>query len=109
MPENSEDYSSAIQLLPGPFIWPNLCIQDPEPNQTMGSSGSLPVQLCSTPCILSGFQRTFALGGTPPVIWIDAGLNTMKFGKDYMQSEVKVISELNLKFSEIEFRVTLPP
>ena len=25
-----------------------------------------------------------------------------------MQSEVKVVSELNLKFSEIEFRVTLP-
>ena len=32
----------------------------------------------------------------------------MKSGKDLMQSEVKVVSELNLKFSKIEFKVTLP-
>ena len=32
----------------------------------------------------------------------------MKSGKDLMQSEVKVVSKLNLKFLEIEFRTTLP-
>ena len=32
----------------------------------------------------------------------------MKSGKDLMQSEVRVISELTLKFSKIEFRVILP-
>ena len=44
----------------------------------------------------------------PRVIWINAGLNIVKSGKDLMQSEVKVVSKLNLKFSEIEFRATLP-
>ena len=42
------------------------------------------------------------------MIWIDAGLNIVKSGKDLMQSEVKVVSKLNLKFSELEFRATLP-
>ena len=83
----------------------------------MGSCGSLPVQPTvhleilhsySALSISSGFRSTFALRGTPRIIWIDAGLNIVQFGKDLMQSEVKVISELNLKFSEIEFRVTLP-
>ena len=46
---HSQVYSSAIQLLPDRFIWPNLCLQQPDPNQTMCSSGSLPVQHCSTP------------------------------------------------------------
>ena len=49
--------------------------------------------------ISSGFRRTFALQGTPRGIWIDAGLNIVKSGKDLKQSEVKVISKLNLKFS----------
>ena len=42
------------------------------------------------------------------MIWIDAGLNILKSGKDLMESEVKVVSKLNLKFTEIEFRATLP-
>ena len=62
----------------------------------------------SAQSISRGFQRTFALQGIPRVIWIDAGLNKVKSGKDLMQSEVKVVSELNLKFSEIKFKVTLP-
>ena len=49
--------------------------------------------------ISSGFRRTFTLQGTPRVIWIDTRLNIVKSGKDLMQSEVKVVSELNLKFS----------
>ena len=28
------------------------------------------------------FQRTFALRGTPQIIWIDAGLNITRAGKD---------------------------
>ena len=55
--------------------------------------------------ISSGFRRTFALRGTPRIIRIDARLN---IGRDLMKSEVKVISEYNLKFSEIKFRGTLP-
>ena len=58
--------------------------------------------------ISSGSRRTFALQGTPRIIWIDAGLTIVKSGKDLMQPEVKVVSELNLKFSKIEFKVTLP-
>ena len=58
--------------------------------------------------ISRGFRRTFALQGIPRVIWIDTGLNIVKSGKDLMQSEVKVVSKLNLKFSKIEFRAMLP-
>ena len=32
----------------------------------------------------------------------------MNSGKDLMQSELKVVSELNLKFSNIKFRATFP-
>ena len=58
--------------------------------------------------ITRGFRRTFALRGIPCIIWIDAGLNIVKSGKDLTQSEVKVVSELNIKFAAIEFRATLP-
>ena len=58
--------------------------------------------------ITIGFRRTFALRGTPRIIWIDAGLNIVKAGKDLINTEMKIISALNLKFSAIEFRVTLP-
>ena len=58
--------------------------------------------------ISRGFRRTFALRGIPRIIWIDAGLNITRSGKDIKQSEQKIISALDLKFSAIEFRVTLP-
>ena len=58
--------------------------------------------------ITRGFNRAFALRGTPHIIWIDAGLNIVKAGKDLVNTEMKVISNLNLKFTSIEFRVTLP-
>ena len=54
------------------------------------------------------FWRTFALRGAPHIIWIDAGLNITRPGKDLVQEEKKVISALNLKFAFIEFKVTLP-
>ena len=54
------------------------------------------------------FRRTFALRGVHHIIWIDAGLNIFKSGKDLAQSEVKVMFELNIKFAAIEFRATLP-
>ena len=57
--------------------------------------------------ITRGFGRTFALRGIPRIIWIDTGLNIVKSGKDLVQSEVKVVSELNIKFAAIEFRATL--
>ena len=50
---------------------------------------------------------TFALRGIPRIIWIDTGLNIVKAGKDLVNTEMKVISNLNLKFTSIEFRVTL--
>jgi len=62
----------------------------------------------STQSITRGFRRTFALRGTPRIIWIDSGLNIVKAGKDLIHTEMKVISNLNLKFESIEFRVTLP-
>ena len=62
----------------------------------------------SAQSITRGFNRTFALRGTPRIIWIDAGLNIVKAGKDLINTEMKVISNLNLKFTSIEFRVTLP-
>ena len=62
----------------------------------------------SSQSITRGFRRTFGLRGTPRIIWIDAGLNIVKAGKDLINTEMKVISALNLKFSAIEFRVTLP-
>ena len=46
--------------------------------------------------------------GTPRIIWIDAGLNIVKAGKDLIITKMKVISALNIKFTAIEFRVTLP-
>ena len=62
----------------------------------------------SAQSITRGFMRTFALRGTPQIIWIDAGLNIVKAGKDLINMEMKVISNLNLKFESIKFRVTLP-
>ena len=58
--------------------------------------------------ITRGFRRTFALRGTPRIIWIGSGLNIVKAGKDLVDTEMKVISALNVKFASIEFRVTLP-
>ena len=58
--------------------------------------------------ITRGFWRTFALRGTPRVIWIDADLNNVKSGKDLVQSDVKIVSALNIKFAAIEFRATSP-
>ena len=52
-----------------------------------------------------GFRRTFALRGTPRIIWIDPRLSIVKAGKDLINTEMKVIST---KFAIIEFRVTLP-
>ena len=58
--------------------------------------------------ISRGFRRTFALRGAPRIIWIDAGINITRSGKDLVQEEIKVISALNLKFAAIEFKSTLP-
>ena len=58
--------------------------------------------------ITRGFRRTFALRGLPCIIWIEAGLNIVKSGKDLVQPEVKIVSELSIKFASIEFRATLP-
>ena len=58
--------------------------------------------------ITRGFRRTFALQGIPLIIWIDAGLNIVKSGKDLTQSEVKVVSELNIKFAAIELELLSP-
>ena len=58
--------------------------------------------------ITRDFQRTFALRGTPWIIWIDAGLNIVKSGKYLIQLKVKIVSALNIKFSAIEYRATLP-
>ena len=49
----------------------------------------------SSQSITRGFNRTFALRGTPRIIWIDAGLNIVKAGKDLVDTEMKVIN-LNL-------------
>ena len=79
----------------------------------MGSSCVLPLQLLqllhsyNAKSILRGFQRTFALSRALCIIWIDAGLNITRSGKDLAQEEMKVISALNLKFAAIEFKVTL--
>ena len=62
----------------------------------------------SAQSISRGLCRTFALRGNPRIIWINAGLNIVKAGKDLIDTEMKVISGLNLKFETIEFRVTLP-
>ena len=62
----------------------------------------------SAQSITRGFNRAFALRGTPRIIWIDAGLNIVNAGKDLINTEMKAISNLNLKFTSIEFRVTLP-
>ena len=48
------------------------------------------------------------LRGTPRILWIDSRLNIVRVGKDLINTEMKVISSLNLKFTTIEFRVTLP-
>ena len=42
------------------------------------------------------------------IIWIDSGLNIVKAGKDLINTKIKVILDLNIKFESIEFRVTLP-
>ena len=59
----------------------------------------------SAQSITRGFRRTFALKGTHRIIWIDTGLNIVKAGKDLINTEMKVISSLNLKFESIKFRV----
>ena len=62
----------------------------------------------SSQSITRGFRRIFALRGTPQIIWIDSRLNIVKAGKDLINTEMKVIASLNIKFESIEFRVTLP-
>ena len=62
----------------------------------------------SSQSIIRGFRRTFSLRGTPRIIWIDSRLNIVKAGKDLIDTQMKVISTLNVKFATIEFRVTLP-
>ena len=62
----------------------------------------------SSKSITRGFRRTFALIGTPRIIWMDSEHNIVKAGKDLIETEMKVISALNVKFASIEFRVTLP-
>ena len=62
----------------------------------------------SSQSITRGFRQTCALRGTPCIIWIDSGLNIIKAGKDLINTEMKVISALNIKFATIEFRVSLP-
>ena len=57
----------------------------------------------SSHSITRGFRRTLAIRGTPRIIWIDSGSN-----RDLINTEMKVISDLNIKFESIEFRVTLP-
>ena len=52
----------------------------------------------SSQSITRGFRRTFAFRGTPRIIWIDARLNIVKAGKDLINTEMKVISALNIKF-----------
>ena len=58
----------------------------------------------STQSITRAYRRTFALQGTPRIIWIDAGLNISRSGKDIIQSEIKVVSALDMKFSDIDPR-----
>ena len=53
------------------------------------------------------FRRTYAIRGSPRIIWIDAGIYTTRYGKYIVQSELRVLSALVLKLSDIEFRVTL--
>ena len=62
----------------------------------------------SSQSITREFRRTFTLRGTPRIIWIDSRLNIVKAGKDLINTEMKVISSLHVKFATIEFRVTLP-
>ena len=62
----------------------------------------------SAQSISRGLCRTFALRGNPRIIWINAGLNIVKAGKDLIDTDMKVISGLNLQFETIKFRVTLP-
>ena len=59
----------------------------------------------SSQSITRGFRRTFALRGTPCIIWIDSGLNIVKAGKDLINTEKKVISAFNVKFATIKFRL----
>ena len=82
----------------------------------MGSCGVLPLQPCSPPGDPPQLQfpehhlrvQTDVCRGTPCIIWIDSGLNIVKAGKDLIDTEMKVISALNVKFATIKFRVTLP-
>ena len=62
----------------------------------------------SSQSITGGFRRTFALRGTPCIIWSDTRLNIIKAGKDFVNTEMKVISAFNVKFATIKYRVTLP-
>ena len=57
----------------------------------------------SATSISRGFRRTFALRGAPRIIWIDAGFNITRSGKDLVQKDMRVISALHLKFAAIEF------
>ena len=85
----------------------------------MGSPSPVPLKLCCPPgdpsqlqgepdSITRRFRRTFALRSTPWIICIDSGLNIVRAGKDLIDTGIKVISSLNLKFTTVEFRVTLP-
>lgn len=66
------------------------------------------LQNYSSQSITRGYRRTVALRVTPRIIWIDSGFNIVKPGKNLINTVLKVISSLNIKFKSIEFRVTLP-
>jgi len=59
----------------------------------------------SSQSITRGFRRTFSLRGTPCII---SRLDIVKAGKDLINTEMRVISSLYIKFESIEFRVNLP-
>jgi len=52
--------------------------------------------------------RAFSTRSQPRVVWVDAGLNIIRAGKDVQASEEILIPNLNTKFAGVEFRTTLP-
>ena len=51
--------------------------------------------------------RAFSTRSQPRVVWVDAGLNIIRAGKDVKESEEILIPNLHTKFAEVEFRTTL--
>ena len=67
-----------------------------------------PLHTSNSNSITMAFTRLFSIRGTPKIIWIDAGLNIIKSGREIAQNSTSNIPGLNLKFQNIEFRSTLP-